>query len=86
MSHLSFLSLFLSYLDVYMENHDKNYLLKYYLAFCPKNTKGVYLDEYSVFNSEKEFLMPRNLKFKLLDTDYKNQVLKMIEENFYNRL
>lgn len=67
---------------IYNDEHiKKGWLLE---VFCPKNTKGTYLDIHSILNSEKEFLMPRNLKFKLLDIDYKNQVLKIIEKKFLN--
>ncbi|MCC7553752.1 MAG: hypothetical protein KO202_04560 [Methanobacteriaceae archaeon] len=51
---------------------------------APKNTQGGYLEQYSAYAEELEFLLPRNSTFEILNIDFENREIKTKIKNIYN--
>jgi hypothetical protein len=51
---------------------------------APKNTIGCYLEQYSIYQEELEFLLPKNCIFEILNVDFENREIKLKIKNIYN--
>ena len=50
--------------------------------YAPNGTQGVYLHKYSASPIEQEFLLPRNINFKIFNVDKDRRILKVIDNKY----
>lgn len=62
-----------------LENNTKGWLIEIY---APKNTPGAFLDRYSYYPREFEFLLPRNSEFIVLEHDRSTKTIKTLFLNY----
>ncbi|WP_409199375.1 ADP-ribosyltransferase [Methanobrevibacter sp. DSM 116169] len=64
----------------YIDNDlDNNWLVEIYAS---KNTIGCFTEQYSIYDKELEFLLPKNIIFEIFKI--KNNIIKVFIKNIYN--